>query len=203
MIYVALPVTRRTSPDYYRLLLMNAVFGGQFSSRLNVNLREQKGYTYGAQTTFDWRVHEVGPFNATASVQTAVTAPALVEFLKEFDGMVGGRPVAGDELQFCRRFLTRGYPAMFETTTQLAAQLETLFAYRLPDDYFNTFVPEVDAVTADQVLDTAKKYLKVGELTIVVVGDRKKIEAGLRDLPVGKDLAIFQFDDDFHLTPAK
>ncbi len=92
---------------------------------------------------------------------------------------------------------------MFETPTQLAAQLETLFVYRLPDDYFDTVVPGINAVTGDDVLAMAKKYLKTGELTIVVVGDRKKIEADLRELPLGKDLKVYQFDDDFRLVPAK
>ncbi len=84
----------RNSPDYYALSVMNTIFGGQFSSRLNLNLRETKGYTYGARTMFDWRIQQAGPFLATASVQTAVTAPALVEFLREFRGMAGSRPVS-------------------------------------------------------------------------------------------------------------
>ena len=180
VVSVALPGTMRTSPDYFRLLVMNSVFGGQFSSRLNLNLREQKGYTYGAKSMFEWRVHDPGLFVATASVQTAVTAPAVAEFLKELDGMVGGRPITTGEVEFCRRYITRGYPSLFETPTQVAGQLETLFTYRLPDDYFNTVLPGIDAVTLDDVSATAKKYLKVGELKLVVVGDRSKIEAGLR-----------------------
>ena len=191
------------SPDYFRLLVMNDIFGGQFSSRLNLNLREQKGYTYGARSMFEWRVYQPGPFTATASVQTRVTAPALAEFLKEFAGMVGGRPVTAAEVEFCRKFITRGYPGLFETPTQLAAQLESLFIYHLPDDYFNTVVPQVKAVSGDDVLAMAKKYLKLDELTIVVVGDRAKIEAGLRELPIGKDLKVYRFDDDFRLVPGK
>ena len=160
VVSVALPGTMRTSPDYFRLLVMNSVFGGQFSSRLNLNLREQKGYTYGAKSMFEWRVHDPGLFVATASVQTAVTAPAVAEFLKELDGMVGGRPITAGEVEFCRRYITRGYPSLFETPTQVAGQLETLFTYRLPDDYFNTVLPGIDAVTVDDVSATAKKYLE-------------------------------------------
>ena len=100
----------RNSPDYYSLAVMNSIFGGQFSSRLNMNLRESKGYTYGARTAFDWRIQQPGPFLATASVQTAVTAPALVEFLKEFRGIVGANPVGPEELEFSKAYLTRGYP---------------------------------------------------------------------------------------------
>ncbi|MGD0900170.1 MAG: pitrilysin family protein [Thermoguttaceae bacterium] len=98
VIDVGLVGTDRKSPDYFPALVMNMAFGGQFSSRLNLNLREQKGYTYGARSMFEWRVRQPGPFVATASVQTAVTAPALAEFLKELEGMVGPRPVDAREL---------------------------------------------------------------------------------------------------------
>ena len=114
----------RKSPDYYPLTVMNSIFGGQFSSRLNMNLRESKGYTYGARTAFDWRIQQPGPFLATASVQTAVTAPALVEFLKEFRGITGVNPVGPEELEFSKAYLTRGYPADFETAAQIALHLE-------------------------------------------------------------------------------
>ena len=129
---------------------MNMAFGGQFSSRLNMNLREQKGYTYGARSAWDWRVNECGPLVATASVQTAVTAAALCEFLKELEGMAGARPVEEKELDFCKKYVTRGYTAGFETPSQVATQLESLFAYKLPDDYFNTVVPGIRAVTAEE-----------------------------------------------------
>jgi zinc protease len=180
---------------------MNSIFGGQFSSRLNLNLREDKGYTYGARTMFDWRVHRPGPFVAMASVQTAVTAPALVEFLKEFQGMVGGRPVTKDELEFNKDYLTRGYPAQFETPGAVASQLETLVQFHLPDDYFNTVVPRISAVTEADVLAVAKKYLDANRLAAIVVGDRGKIESKLRELPIGKDLTVVHFDEDFRLVP--
>src|SRR5262249_1802198 len=91
----------RDSPDYFGLIVMNTVFGGQFSSRLNLNLREDKGYTYGARSTFDWR-QQPGPFIASASVQTDVTAPAVAEFFKEFRDLTGGRPVTDKELEFAK-----------------------------------------------------------------------------------------------------
>ena len=138
VIHLALVGSRRNTADFFAQNVMNMVFGGQFSSRLNLNLREQKGYTYGARSAWDWRVNERGPFVATSSVQTAVTAPALSEFLKELEGMVGARPVEEKELDFCKKYVTRGYTAGFETPSQVATQLETLFAYKLPDDYFNT-----------------------------------------------------------------
>jgi zinc protease len=203
VIDVALVGAERKSPDYFPLLVMNMAFGGQFSSRLNLNLREQKGYTYGARSMFEWRVREPGPFVAAASVQTAVTAPALTEFLKELEGMVGGRPVDAKELDFCQKFITRGYAAGFETPSQIATQLETLFVYQLPDDYFNSVVPGVRAVTADEVMAVAKKYLALDRLAVVLVGDRKVIEPELRKLPLGKTLVVLRFDENFHLVPAQ
>lgn len=203
VITTALIGADRKSPDFFSLSVMNMIFGGQFSSRLNLNLREQKGYTYGAKSMFDWRVRERGTLLAFASVQTAVTAPALVEFLKELEGMIGQRPIEAKELDFCKKFVTRGYTAGFETPTQLATQLETLFTYKLPDDYFNTVVPGITAVTAEDVLRVAKQYLLPDRLAIIVVGDRRAIEPELRKLPVGKTLRVEQFDEDFRLVPVK
>ncbi len=193
----------RNSPDYHALAVMNSIFGGQFSSRLNLNLREQKGYTYGARTSFDWRVLERGPFVASSSVQTAVTAPALVEFLKEFEGMSGARPVTAAEVEFSKAYLVRGYPAGFETPAQVASQLETLVEFHLPAEYFDTFIPKISAVTPDDVSAVAKKYLHAGNLAIVVVGDCSKIESSLRALPIGKRLAVCHFDENFRLAPGR
>ncbi len=201
VIHFAMNGTHRNSPDYFPLNVMNMVFGGQFSSRLNMNLREQKGYTYGARSAFDWRVQQSGLYVASANVQTAVTAPALAEFLKEFDGMVGGHPVDAKELDFCQKYVTRGYTAGFETPSQVATQLETLVVYRLPDDYFNEVVPNIRAVTADDVLRVGKKYLAIQQMVIIVVGDRKLIEPELRKLPLGENLSVCHFDDDFRLLP--
>jgi len=203
VISVSLVGTERKTPDYFPLTVMNSIFGGQFSSRLNMNLREDKGYTYGARTAFDWRVHQPGPFTARAAVQTAVTAPALVEFLKEFDGMLGARPIGAEELEFNKGYLTRGYPARFETPSDVAGQLETLVEFQLPDGFFNQVIPDITAVTSEEVLRVANKYLDREHLTVIVVGDRNKIEADLRALPVGKDLQVVQFDDEFRLVPVK
>ncbi len=203
VIQVALLGSCRNTPDYFPQSVMNTVFGGQFSSRLNMNLRERKGYTYGARSTWDWRVRAEGLFVATSSVQTNVTAAALAEFLKELTDMAGARPVDAKELDFCKKYVTRGYTASFETPSHVAAQLETLLAYQLPDNYFNTVVPGIQAVTADDVTRVAKKYLALDRLAIVVVGDRAKIEPELRKLPAGKDLKVYRFDDAFKLQAAE
>jgi zinc protease len=192
----------RTSPDYYALTVMNSIFGGQFSSRLNLNLRESKGYTYGARTVFEWRIRQPGLFQAIASVHTAATAPALVEFLKEFQGMAGDRPVSPKELEFSKAYLTCGYPADFETSDQIASRLKTLVEYCLPDDFYNTYTARIKAVSAGDVLRAAKKYLDLDHLAIVIVADGTKVEASLRELPAGKEIEVVQFDKDFHLVPA-
>jgi zinc protease len=203
VIAVAQLCAERNSPDYYALNVMNAIFGGQFMSRLNMNLREEKGYTYGARSSFDWRVRALGAFSASSSVKTDVTAPALVEFLGEIDGIRGAVPVKPAELADAKDYLTRGFPSEFETISQIAGRLETLVEYRLPDDYFNNVIPRLSAVTADDVLAVAKKYLHPDSLAIVIVGDREKIEKSLRELPAGKNLELMKFDDDFQLVPAK
>jgi zinc protease len=203
VISVALLGTMRKTPDYFPLMVMNTAFGGQFASRLNMNLRENKGYTYGAASGFDWRVHDLGTFVASTSVQTAVTAPALTEIINELQGISDKRPVDGDELDFCKKYVTRGFSAGFETSSALASQLETLVQFRLPDNYFDTVLPGVTAVTGNDILAAAKKYLKVDNLAIIIVGDRAKIEPALRELPIGKNLQVMQFDDDFRLSPVK
>jgi zinc protease len=203
VISVAQLSAERNSPDYYSLNVMNTLFGGQFMSRLNMNLRETKGFTYGARSSFDWHVHAPGAFLASSSVKTDVTAAALVEFLKELDGLRGEIPVKPEELNDAKDYLTRGFPSEFETISQLAQRLETLVEYKLPDDYFNTMIPKLSAVTADDVLAVAKKYIHPNNLSIIIVGDRAKVEKSLHELPAGKNIELMKFDDNFRLVPAK
>jgi zinc protease len=193
----------RKSPDYFSLVVMNTAFGGQFASRLNMNLREDKGYTYGARSMFDWRTRQPGLFLASSSVQTAVTVPALKEFFAELQGIAGKRPVVGEELEFCKKYVTRGFPMSFETTGGLSGQLQTLVEFGLPDDYYNRFVPAVAAVEAEALRAAARRNLDLDHLTVIVVGDRTKIESDLRGLPEGKSLRVVRFDDDFRLAPLK
>ena len=117
--------------------------------------------------------------------------------------MAGGRPVSKEELQFNKDYIIRGYPAGFETPSNVASQLETLVEFGLADDYFNTVVPKITAVTEVDVERVAKKYLHVDHLAAIVVGDRSKIEASLRALPIGKNLTVVHFDDNFHLVPSE
>jgi zinc protease len=166
-------VPRRT-PDYYALLVLNTILGGQFVSRINMNLREEKGYTYGARTTFDFRLGR-GPFVLQTSVQVDATAAAVAEVTAEIGAIRGSRPVTDEELALARAALTRGYPRSFETAPQIARGLGQLALYGLPDDYFARFVPSVAAVDVDAVTTAAVRHLDPQQLVAVVVSDRDKV----------------------------
>jgi zinc protease len=184
----------RSTPDYFSLLLMNTMLGGQFTSRLNLNLREDKGYTYGARTIFDFR-RGPGPFAVSTSVQTAVTKEAIEEILKELRGIRGEIPVTEAELLFSKQAIIRGFPRSFETPEQIANRLADVILYELPDDYFNRYISEVSSVTREDVLRVARRYLDPSEMVILIVGDRASIEPGLRSLDaVGPSITILDAD---------
>ena len=169
----------RSSPDYFPLLVLNNILGGQFMSRVNLNLRENKGYTYGARTSFDYR-QGAGPFSASAGVQTAVTKESIGEFLKELRGIRGEIPVTAEELANAKRGLTLGYPRSFETPAQIAARLADVALYGLPADYFDSYVANVQRVTLADISRVAAAAIDPARMAILVVGDRKVIEPGLR-----------------------
>jgi len=179
--HVALP--RRTA-DYHAALVANMILGGQFVSRINMNLREDKGITYGARTAFEFR-RAPGPFVLHASVQSDATAEALKESLAEIRAIRGDRPVTRQELELGRASLTRGYPRNFETADQIARAAAQLALYDLPDDYFTTFVPKVLALTEDAVTAVAAKHIDPDRLLAVIVGDRDKLAPSLKALELG------------------
>jgi predicted Zn-dependent peptidase len=179
--HVALP--RRTT-DYHAALVVNMILGGQFVSRINMNLREDKGYTYGARTAFEFR-RAPGPFVLHASVQSDATAEALKESLAEIRAIRGDRPVTRQELELGRASLTRGYPRNFETADQIARAGAQLALYDLPDDYFTTFVPKVLALTEEAVTAVAAKHIDPDRLLAVIVGDRDKLAPSLKALELG------------------
>jgi zinc protease len=174
----------RQTPDYHALVVLNIVLGGQFVSRINMNLREDKGYTYGARTSFDFR-RGPGPFVLSASVQSEVTIDAVIEALNELHAIRGDRPVTSEELQIGRAALTRGYPRSFETAEQISRGAAQLALYDLPDDYFSTFVPKVLAVDETAVTRVAEQYIDPTRLVTVIVGDREKVAAGVSRLNMG------------------
>ena len=181
----------RATPDYHALLVLNMVLGGQFVSRLNMNLREDKGYTYGARTSFEFR-RGPGPFVFQTSVQSSVTADAIREVIGELDAIRGERPVTGPELELGRAALTRGYPRNFETAEQIGRAAAQLALYGLPDDYFTTFVPTVLAVGQDDVTRAARDHIHPDRLLTVIVGDRDKVLPTLEPLALGElaDVAV-------------
>jgi predicted Zn-dependent peptidase len=172
----------RSTPDYFPLQVMNTILGGSFSSRLNMNLREQHGYTYGAGSQFDYRL-AAGPFAAAAGVQTDKTADALKEFFIELTAI--RKPVPADELARARNYIALRYPGAFETTGDMSRRLEDAIVYRLPEDYFSKYVQNIQAVTAADVQRVAEKYIQPDKFAVVVVGDRQKIEAPIKALNLG------------------
>ncbi|MEJ7713811.1 MAG: insulinase family protein [Pyrinomonadaceae bacterium] len=182
----------RSTSDYFPLVVMNAMLGGQFTSRVNMNLREDKGYTYGARTAFNFR-RSAGPFVATAGVQTAVTKEAVLEFLKELRGIRGEIPIRPEELEAAKQSIIRGFPRGFETPAQMADRLADLVLHDLPDDYFSSYISRVRAVTLADVERVAKSHLDPSRMAIVVVGDRKVIEPALRSIDqLGTTLTIVE-----------
>jgi predicted Zn-dependent peptidase len=169
----------RLTEDYFPIVVMNTILGGSFSSRLNQNLREKHGYTYGASSGFDFRPL-AGPFVARSSVQTAVTDKSLEEFMIELKGIL--EEVPEEEIARARNYLALGYPGDFQTVGQIAGQLEELVVYNLPDDYFNRYISRILAVTKEQVRKAAQKYIVTENLAFIVVGDRKEIEEGVSAL---------------------
>jgi predicted Zn-dependent peptidase len=179
----------RSAPDYAPLLVLNMVLGGQFVSRINMNLREDKGYTYGARTSFDAR-RGPGPFVLQASVQSDATADAIKEGMREIDEIRGSRPVTRAELETGRAALTRGFARNFETAEQVARAAAQMALHDLPDDYYSSFVPRILAIDENDVTAAAARHLHPQQMLTVVVGDRDKIGSSLDALGLGTPLAL-------------
>jgi zinc protease len=162
---------------------MNQVLGGSFSSRINMNLREAHGYTYGAQSQFTFR-RAPGPFQVGSGVRTDVTAPAVSEVFKEIRGMVD-KPMSADELQRAKDSMAYSLPGAFESSANAVNNFSNVFIYDLGLDYYSRYAAQVNAVTAEQTAAVARKYLVPEKLVVVAVGDRTKIESGLKDLNLG------------------
>ncbi len=172
----------RSTKDYFSLSVLNTILGGSFTSRLNQNLREKHGYTYGARSRFDMR-QSAGPFTASAEIVAAKTDSGLVEFMSELNSIRDTVPAI--ELRKAKRYLQLGMPADFETTQQIATQLVPVALYGLPLDYYNNYVSNIEAVTQADIQRVARQYINPSNLAIVVVGDRKSIEQGLKAVNAG------------------
>jgi zinc protease len=172
----------RSTPDFYPLDVMNTVLGGSFSSRLNMNLRETHGYSYGAGSFFDMRL-SAGPFTASAAVQSDKTVEALQEFFKELTAI--RQPIPAEELARAKNYEALGFPAEFETTAGMAGNLITLVLHGLPDSFFNEYVTKILAVTPAEAQRVATQYIQPDRFAVVVVGDLAKIEKGIRAANLG------------------
>jgi predicted Zn-dependent peptidase len=175
---LGLPGAPRTSKDYFPCLVANAILGGQFISRLNFNLREQHGYTYGARTEFTFR-REGGPFVAGAPVKTAVTEPSLKETLGELS-RIRESDVSPQELELAKDLLGRALAREFETPPQVAAALVAQVVEGLPDDYYKSYADHIAAVTAADVRKAAQRWIDPTKMAIVLVGDESQIGAGVK-----------------------
>ncbi|MGE3509081.1 MAG: M16 family metallopeptidase [Vicinamibacterales bacterium] len=173
----------RATPDYEALQVMNENLGGLFSSRINLNLREVHGYTYGASSQFVFR-RAPGPFVVATGVRTEVTAPSVSEIFREIRSM-GQRPPSGEELMLAKDSLVRSLPAQFETSGRVTASTSNIYVYDLGLDYYSTLPDRISAIGTEQVKAVADKYLVPDRLIVVAVGDRSKIAGPLQKLNLG------------------
>jgi len=173
----------RATPDYEVLSILNDTLGGLFSSRINLNLREQHGYTYGARSQFVFR-RAAGPFLISSGVRTDVTGPAVSEIFKEVN-RIREALVTPEELSLAKDSQVRSLPAVFETSARVTASTADIYIYDLGLDYYTKLPARVSAVTADQVKAAAEKYLVPDKLLVIAVGDRAKIRADLQKLNLG------------------
>jgi len=173
------PGPPRSTPDYYALQVMNTILGGMFQSRLNANIREEKGYSYGVNSNFAYGKGP-GAFRAGGDIVTAKSDAALVEFMKELRGIVGSRPITDEELTTAKDALIQRLPATFASVSSINSAITTLWTQRLPDDYYQQYANRVAAITKDDVLRVAKQYVTVDNLAVVIVGDRSVIEGPLK-----------------------
>jgi len=179
VINIGLPGPPRSTPDYMALQVMNFILGGHFQSRLNANIREEKGYSYGVNSGFSYGKGP-GPFRAGGDVVSDKTDAALVEFMKELRGIQGGRPITDDEMQTAKDTLIQRLPSQFSSVQAIAGAITGLYLQDLPADYYTTYAKRVRAVTREDVLRVAKQYIDLDRLNIVVVGDLKSIEGSLK-----------------------
>jgi zinc protease len=178
--HVGLP---RRNPDYFPAVIMNAVLGGLFSSRVNLNLREVHGYTYGAHSYFDWR-RQRGPWVVATAVESDVTQPAALEIIKEIE-RIRAEPITAEELSLATSYLDGVFPIRYETTAAIASALASLVVYDLPDDWYDAYRERVRAVTREDVLTAAQKHLHPEQLQMAVVGNPASVRERMEQAAFG------------------
>lgn len=173
----------RAHPDHLAIVVMNAILGGLFSSRINLNLRERHAYTYGASSGFEWR-RAAGPFVVSTAVKSEVTARAVEEILAEIDAM-RATPPAAEELALATEYLAGVFPIRYESTDAVAGAIAQAVVHDLPDEWFTTYRDRVRAVRAPDVLAAARAHLDPARLLVLAVGDPDAVQAPLEALDVG------------------
>jgi zinc protease len=168
----------RSTPDYAPLSVMNTMFGGLFQSRINLNIREQHGYSYGVNSRFAFG-RGPGAIRIGGDVVTSKTDSSLIQFMKEIHDIRGARPLTPDELQSAKNALVQSLPQRFSSDQGVNSTIASLYVEGLPANYSATFAHSIDAVTSDDVTRVARKYLDPAHMAIVIAGDRKQIEAPL------------------------
>jgi zinc protease len=179
VVNIGLPGPPRNTPDYFALQVLNTILGGQFQSRLNANIREQKGYSYGVNSGFSYGKGP-GAFRAGGSIFSDKTDAALIEFMKELKGIVGEKPVTDEEITTAKEALIQGLPQRFASVSAISGAITSLVVQGLPEDFYQTYATNVSAVTKEDLLRVAKKYIDLNHLAIVIVGDRSSVEAPLK-----------------------
>lgn len=174
---------RRDDPDYFAAVVMNAVLGGLFGSRINLNLREEHGYTYGASSYFEWR-KDAGPFVISTAVQTEVTGAALKEIFFEIE-RVRTEAITATELSLAKDYLDGVFPIRYETTAAIAAALANLGIYSLPADYYDTYRDNIRRVNAADVLRAARKYVRPEAMRVLIVGHTPAVRQQVAALGLG------------------
>lgn len=170
----------RSTPAYFPLLVLNVILGGAFTSRLNMNLREKHGFTYGVRSQFAFR-RGPGPWTISTAVGTEVTADAVREALSEVETLVADGPT-DEEVEAARDYIAGIFPLRLETTTQIASRIAELLIYDLPDDYHSDYRDRVRSVTRDQVAEAARRCIRPDETTVVIGGDAERVCSPLEAL---------------------
>ena len=173
------PGPPRSTPDYYAIQVMNHLLGGMFQSRLNHDIREVKGYSYGVNSGFAYG-RGPGAFRAGGGIVSAKSDSALIGFMTHFKGVQGEMPFTDDELTVGKESLIQSLPGRFATVNGIAAAISSIYTQDLPETYFKDYAAKIDAVTRDDLVRVAKKYIDVDHMNLVIVGDRASIEGALK-----------------------
>ncbi|MHB8580383.1 MAG: M16 family metallopeptidase [Ignavibacteriaceae bacterium] len=185
-IRIGYPASRRNNKDFFSKLVLNTILGGPFTSRINLNLRENKGYTYGASSSFGY-LQESGFFIVSTSVGIENTANAINEILNELNKIKEG--ITSTELEFAKSFLIRQFPSNFETYRQITSNLTTMVIHSLPENYFNSYLESLQKISIEDVNKAAQENIFTNNLSIVIVGDKEKLQPQLTISDFGNIIA--------------